>query len=253
MRAQVAVKSLEPELSNVKKTAQLAEVMLINRLGLDPKTSLMLDGNLTASPASTAFPSAADAYRQALTNRAEFTLFDFQHQLRTIAMKVEKRSLYLPSLYFIMNYRRQAQQDIFDIGGTGWSESFNWILQMDIPLFDGFATNAKVQKAEIDIRRIALQRMQLEQGVRLEVTNAISELQRATDQLSSREATVEMAEKAHKISQTRYEQGIGTELEVLDAHLALKNARLGQLQGYYDLRVAEAEYARIVENDDDIK
>ena len=253
LRAQVALKSIEPELSNAKKMAQLAELNLINRLGLDAETKLKLDGNLTAPAMTSARPSVADAYRQALNSRSEFTLLELQRQLRTIGMKVEKRSLYWPSVFFIMNYRRQAQQDKFDIGATGWSESFNWILQFEIPLFDGFATDARVQKAGIEIRRVALQRLQLEQGVRLEVTNAISELQRAAEQLSSREATVAMAEKAHKISLTRYEQGIGTQLEVLDAQLALNNAKLGQLQGYYDLRVAEAEYARIVENDDNIK
>ena len=151
-----------------------------------------------------------------------------------------------------MNYQREAQQDVFELPKTYWSESFTWTFQASIPLFDGFATQSRVQKAQIDLRRVSLQRLQLEQGIRLEVTNAVTELHRAEEQVASHKATVELAEKAFRIAQTRYEQGVGTELEVLDSQLSLKSVRLGYLQGLYDLRVAEAEYARIVENDDNL-
>ncbi len=252
IRAQVAVKSLEPELAKANKFEQLAEVKLTDRLGLDPSTVLTLDGELSEASIINSSSSIGDVFEQALNNRAEFKQFDLQDQLRDISLKVERRSIYWPNLFFTMNYRRQAQQDIFDLNDLDWTESFNWILQVDIPLFDGFSTQSRIQKAQIEIRRTALQRRILEQEVRIEVTNALAELERTKSQVSGQKATVEMASKAHGLAITRYEQGISTELEVLDVQLSLRNARLGYLQGLYDLRVAEAEYVRIVENDDNL-
>ena len=252
LRAQVAVKSLEPELSNVVKFSKLAEIKLADRLGLDPSSVLILDGELIETSPKERALNFSDYYNQAISSRAEFVQFDLQDQLQDISLKVERRSIYWPNVSFTMNYRRQAQQDFFNLDNLDWTESFNWILQVDIPLFNGFSTQSRIQKAQIEIRRSALQRKILEQGVRLEITNALAELERAKSQVIGQKATVEMARKAHTLSQTRYEQGIGTELEVLDVQLTLRNARLGYLQGLYDLRVAEAEYFRIVENDDDL-
>ena len=252
LRAQVEVKSLEPQIALSEKNAELARLSLCNRLGINPEDSVVLTdklGNDNDNPETAAYPEAFDA---ALGIRPEFKIFQLREDLEKISIKAESRNIYWPNLFFGLSYRRNAQENSFsDMSDVLWPETFTWTVNMQIPLFDGFATPAKVQKARIGLRKTMFERMQLEQGVRLEVSNAICELKRTHDQLNSFRAAMELAERASRIAQTRYEEGVGTELEVLDAQLSLHSAKLGHLQGLYDLRIARAEYARIVENDTD--
>jgi outer membrane protein TolC len=252
LRSQVQVKSLEPGLSAARKGAELAEVALKNRLGLAPADEIVLTGQLEADNPSDILGDREEAYQKSIGNRAEFRLIDRQQRLNEIGLKIEQRSLYWPNVFLGMGYSPQGGQDKLDalLKGQTWSSSATWTISASVPLFDGFATPARIQKAKIGLRKTEFARRQLVQGVRLEVTAALGELRCADEQVASARAAVELADKAQSIAATRYEQGMGTELDVLDAQLALHSAKLGLLQGLYDMRVADAEYHRVVENDD---
>ena len=252
LRSQVQVKALEPELSAARKGAELAAVALKNRLGLPPDGELLLVDELDAERAVVEAVDAQWAYQRAVEQRAEFRILDRQERLNDIGLKVQQHSLYWPNFYLGVGYSQEAGQDKLDAlkEGSTWAGSATWTLSAAIPLFDGFATQARIQQARIGLRKTELARRQVSDGVRLEVTAALAELRRAGEQLASARSAVELAEKAHTIALASYEAGVGTELEVLDAQLAMRAAKLGMLQGFYDQRVAEAEYRRVVENDD---
>jgi outer membrane protein TolC len=253
LRAQVEVKSLEPELISAQKNADLARLSFCNRLGFSPDTEPILTDELRSESVPVSVLNYTDACQAAFGIRPEFSISEKRENLDKINIKAEQRGLYWPNFVFGAAYQRQAQEKRFpDMQDVYWSETFTWTLNMSIPLFDGFATSAKIQKAKIGLRRTKIERMQLEQGIRLEVSMALNELKRAAEQVKSLETVLELAKRAHSIAETRYEQGIGTELEIQDAQLTLRRAKLGNLQGLYDLRVARAEYARIVENDTDM-
>ncbi|NQT33627.1 TolC family protein [bacterium] len=252
LRAQVEVKTLEPEIANTKKNAELARIALCNRLGLDLGDDIFLTDELSSEVVTIDMADFETVYETARQHRSEFKVFDLRGRLDEISLKAEQRNIYWPNFVFGLNYRRQYQDKSFNsVRDVYWPDSFTWTLNMSVPLFDGFATSARVQKAKIGLRRTQLELSQLEQGLSLEVSLVLSELKRAEDQINSLTAVLELARKALDIAETRYEQGISTELEVLDSQLALHRAQLGHLQGLYDLRVANAEYARIVHNDHD--
>ncbi len=253
LRAQVEVKTLEPEIARAEKNAELARISLLNRLGLNPEDKLVLTEELAPDFKAVSPLGFSDAMIAAEQSRSEFNIFELQEKINKINVRVESRNLYWPNFTFGLSYQRNAQEvKLKNMPTADWLETFTWTVNMQVPLFDGFATPAKIQKAKIGLRRTKFERIQFEHLIRLEVSNALNELKRAKNQVSSLKSSFELAEKALDIAQTRYEQGMSTELEVLDAQLSLHNARLGYLQGLYDLRVADAEYARVINNDDDL-
>ena len=52
------------------------------------------------------------------------------------------------------------------------------------------------------------------------------------------------AEQAFSISEARYRQGVGTQLETLDAQLQLRVSKTNLLQAKYNLLVAKANFDR---------
>ncbi|MDP8238392.1 MAG: TolC family protein [Candidatus Hatepunaea meridiana] len=253
LRAQVEVQSLVPGIANARKNAELARISFCNRIGANPDDNIILTDELSDEIKQSRLLGKTEAFDAARIVRPEFKVYNLKERLDKISLKAEKRNIYWPNFTFGLNYRRntsgQKISDMTDI--ADWPETFTWMLNAQIPLFDGFATPAKIQKAKIVLRRTKIEQTQLEQNIRLEVSLTLSELKRAQDQLNSLKAALDLAKRALDIAETRYEQGVSTELEVLDSQLALRNTRLSYLQGLYDLRVANAEYARVVENDDD--
>lgn len=72
----------------------------------------------------------------------------------------------------------------------------------------------------------------------------MSDFSKADKELIAAESTLEEAEKGYSIAEVRYTEGVGTQLEVLDAQLQLNNSRVRVLQAKYNRVVAYAAYQR---------
>ncbi len=250
LRAETEAKTMAPEVSRSLQAIRLAHTNLCHRLGLPGDTELLLLDSLTAIEISEPAANATDYYEIALARRPEIELIGLQKSLHEIGLKVEEKSLFWPNVFFGLGFQTQRQDDHYaNMSPSTWSNSLRWGFSANIPLFNGFATQAKIQKARLGLRKTELAEKNLQNGIRMEFVANTSELQRAFKSVIGQQEVVKLAEKAYAISQVRYEQGLGTELEVQDVRLTLSRARMGYLQGLYDLRLAEAEYARIIEID----
>jgi outer membrane protein TolC len=254
LRAQTEAKTLEPEVMRARMGRDLALTVLRNRLGIDPTTEVLLVDSLGGGDGSSHPQEFEQALSQARSQRSEFQALDLQTNLRQIGLKIEERSIYWPNVFFNMSYQVQAQDDhYYNMEPSKWISAVRWGIVASVPLFDGWAAKARVEKARLGLNRLELTKRTVLEGLRLEVTTALSEWDRASRQVSIQREALALALRAFKIAEIRFEEGAGTEMEIQDARLAWSRAKLGWLQGQYDLRVAEAEYRRVVENDHNLK
>ena len=87
------------------------------------------------------------------------------------------------------------------------------------------------------------------QGVELEVQKSFAELQQYRETVESQQKNVEQAREALRLSQERLGAGAGTQLEVLDARVALTRARTIELQARADYVRSMAEFDRATATD----
>ena len=85
--------------------------------------------------------------------------------------------------------------------------------------------------------------------VDLEVQTAYAQLQQARETIESQGKNVEQALEAVRLAQERLSAGAGTQLEVLDARVALTRARTTELQARSDYNTALAEFDRATATD----
>ena len=116
--------------------------------------------------------------------------------------------------------------------------------QVSIPLFAGFKTVNQLREVRNQISQLNVQRAYAEEGIRLQVEQAINTLITARETMLSNELTVEQAEKAYNISLTRYNAGAGTILELNSSQLSLTQAQLSYSQSIYDYLSAYASYEK---------
>lgn len=136
---------------------------------------------------------------------------------------------------------------------NGWSDSDfpgtedeSWQIgaKLSWNLFDSGLTRAQVRQAEADIEAAKEQARQKQDAIQLEVRTAYLDVKEAEKRIHTSSVSVEKAEEDLKIARVRYNAGVGTNLDVMDAQVALTTAKTNYVQSLYDYNTSKAELDR---------
>lgn len=122
------------------------------------------------------------------------------------------------------------------------SQFVRWIVGVNftLPVFDGFRRSGLVWQAAAARRAARLEREKIEQQVRLTLQQALDDLRAAQETVEAARANVRQAERVLQMTQSNYQYGAATTLDVVDAQTALTVARTNLLKGLHDYSVARA-------------
>jgi len=113
-------------------------------------------------------------------------------------------------------------------------------------LFSGFQTNARVEAAQLDLRKTQENIAGMKSGLQTTAESVTLELRNTRQRIEAQSRTVEQADKGYRIAATRYKNGAGTLLEVNDAQLALTVATVNRLQALYQYLAASADLDQLL-------
>lgn len=242
LRARVDRDNLRPQLIAARNAAEVA-LLNVKRLTDIPMTApLVLSSELT--PPSPEMLVEVTLEPEALTaQRAAIGAAEKQVAISEQQVKIA-RAAYLPDVVLQTSYGRLLlPKSAFDFGDD-WRTDWAVTLGVHIPIFQGHARSAEVQRTTVELQRTRLQLGQLQEAVQLQYQQAINEKRRAAEAITGREATVEVAQRVYELTDLRYEQGLATQLEVNAARLSLLQARTNLAQAVADFYMAEAEILR---------
>jgi outer membrane protein TolC len=115
------------------------------------------------------------------------------------------------------------------------SLSANW------SLFNGGYVTGTIRSAQASQRQAEQMIEALRLQIGLDVKTAYFALQAAQAQLAAARKEVEQAQEAHRIATLRYQEGVGTSVEILDAEATLGGARTRLNQSLFGLNLALAQ------------
>ncbi|MBD3165987.1 hypothetical protein GF324_05280, partial [bacterium] len=244
IRADVAVANQKPAVTQSEAQRDNVYRALKNLLGYSVDQPIEIRGSLEApNPIAAGYSESSDMAKE---YRPEFTQLELQRALYDIQYKVERRNVYWPNFFARLEYTNLAQSNDLEIEKYRFLDGFGGSLVLQIPLFDGFKSKHRAEQAVVDKRNVDLQAAQLERGVQMQVHQAMSDYRKAEEDLDAARESLRQAEKGYDIAQVRYKEGVGTQLEVLDAQLQLNVSKMQVLQARYNLLTARAEYDRAV-------
>jgi len=165
-----------------------------------------------------------DLMRLADTNRPALDRQRTGVSLRREAV-VAARSPGLPELAAYANTTGANAYQFVSYSDT-WEWHWNAGLALNWAIWDGGMTHARIRQARLELERETATLEDLESGVRLELRDAWNRMQHAREAVQAGRETVTLAERAQAIAQSRYETGLGTQLEYADSTVALREARL---------------------------
>lgn len=188
--------------------------------------------------------------------RPDFQVLEANRKLQELNLK-NQRAAYLPSLSAFANLGYSTQSanigglfktnsNISDDATTGigpdkWYPYSMFGLSLNVPIFTGFQTRYKVQQEKIALRKIENNFISLKSGIDLEVQQSTITYQNAMKSLTAQKQNMELASKVARVTKIKYEQGIGSNLEVIDAEDSLRQAQTNYYNALYDVMVSKID------------
>jgi outer membrane protein len=107
-------------------------------------------------------------------------------------------------------------------------------VQLQIPIFSGFRTKASTSEATAMMHAAEQARIDTEELAQAEVTQSINTLRTSREKIDTTSLQVSQADLAAQHARLRYQNGLGTTLDLLDAEASLAQAELANLQARYE-------------------
>ncbi len=241
IRADVQVANQTTMVSNVRKMRALAfaglkrscglkisqEIEPLGRLEVEIKTDLVL----------------ADLERQLL---AKQPLLDQLHaNVRLMKENILMvKAEFMPSVALTGSYQQMLPFDEGHYDDAEFRESSSLAIGVNLPLFNGFGSTARVQKAKADYRKSEYQQLDMKENLLLELKSIYLSIIESSRKIEAGKKGVAQAHKGVDMAQRLFQQGMASQLQVLDAQSASDQAELGLYQAYFEYNSARASLTR---------
>jgi len=150
---------------------------------------------------------------------------------------------YWPNLAAFGNYAYSGSSDQWNFQNYS---SFTVGLSFQMNLWQGNRTKNAVQQSTITYEQTAQQELLLQDAVKADVKEKINELRRVQSLVEVQRGTVKLAERAYQIANVRYKEGAGSQLEIQDTDIALRNAKLNLTQSVHSYIITKFELERLL-------
>jgi len=260
-RIQVELNNLLSERLKTQNLQNLSLALLKFQMNYPINDSLEVVGDLRELSVDS---SIFDEYEQGwdYKSRIEYQTLETQRKLQELNIK-NKYAASLPTLNGFFNYGYQTQSP--DIGGLfktesdiastsqygpdKWYSYSSFGVSLKVPLFSGLQRSNQVQQARYELLKVENQFSSLKQSIDLSIQQNSITYQNSLETLRSQNQNMTLAEKVARVSRIKYEQGVGSNIEVVTAESSLRQAQVSYYNALYDALIAKVDldkaYAKI--------
>jgi outer membrane protein len=127
------------------------------------------------------------------------------------------------------------------IGPDKWYGYSLFGVSLNMNIFTGFQRQYKIQQEKLTLQKIDNGFKSLKQGIDLQTKQASISFENAITSLTSQKENMDLASNIARITKIKYEQGVGSNLEVVDAENSLRQAQTNYYSALFDAMVAKVD------------
>lgn len=265
LKARVDRANLEPALLQARSNQELADIELRRLLNLPADAPIALTSELDTAALRSSVAAIVSAVDRGAANRPSVRAAEASLDARREAVSIA-RADFMPTINAFFNngftalpgssgfptvwgrtsseYCPAGSDPTRVCQNNGWYPDRSFGIQMQWPLFDGLRAKGSVDLASANERVARAQLAMAREQVTVEVARAKAEFTRAEATYDAQAQNAAEADEAYRIAALRFERGLGTQLEVNDAQVALLTARVNAARATIDYYLAAAELAR---------
>lgn len=204
----------------------------------DKLEDIKLDDNTAELAADTSF----------YHNRIEYNLAETAVDLKQLDLK-RQRSLSLPSLKANAAYTSSYQNNNFsNLYKMSFPSSYVG-LTLNVPIFSGLQRTNQIKQYKIAVVKSQNDLENAKNGLKLQANQAHITYVNGLQSLNNQKRNQTLAQEVLRVSKVKYQQGVGSSIEVTQAQTSLEDADNKYIQGLYDALVSKVDldkaYGRI--------
>ncbi len=240
-KAEVSLTNLRTEKIKIENRIQTATIGLKMLMGMPLQTNLVLKDTLPETIFNEEVLDTQFNYSQ----RVEHEQLELNKKLNEYNIKRYKLS-YLPTVSLSSSYYQLAQRNKFNFfkSGEPWFPSSSIALRINVPIFDGFAKAARVQTAKLQLEQTNNNLKNLELSIDREISETRINLRSAVATMEYQKKNMVLAEDVYNQTKLKYEQGLGSNLEITNSQAELTAAQNNYYAALYDAIVARIDFLR---------
>lgn len=252
-RIQVTLNNLKSERLKFVNLQNLSMSLLKYQMNYPMDEELSISGNITEL---TIDEKLFDSYQEGwdFKNRVEYRMLDTQRRLYELDLK-NKYAGSLPSLSAFANLGYSTQSpnisglfktntNITDNGFIGpdkWYSYSTFGVTLNVPIFSGLQRTYQAQQAKLQLLKTQNSVTSLKQGIELSIHQNTVTYKNSIETLKSQDENMDLAEKVARVTKIKYEQGVGSNIEVIDAESSLREAQVNYYNALYDALIAKVD------------
>ncbi|MFL9843164.1 TolC family protein [Flavobacterium sp. ST-119] len=180
-----------------------------------------------------------------VTIRTEYQLLEKQEKLYFYNKKATQAGFY-PTLSLTAGYNYIGQGPELPwfakpSNGVYWSDFSTLGLNLNIPIFSGFGTRAKVRQADIELKRIEQDKKDTKLSLDLAYQNAKTQIENSLITINTQRENVALAKEVLDNTQNNYQQGLASLTDLLDAENSNIEAQNNYTSALLDFKLAEIQ------------
>jgi len=241
-RLEVALNNLKSEKQKTNRMLELARYGLKLQMGMPVGDSLVLAGKLDeVNPDSLQALSGSMEY----SRRSEYATLQTQKALTHLDLK-NVQAGYYPTVVAIATLGVNSAASKFS-NLSNFTEKNRYApysffgINLNVPVFDGLQRKNKAQQSRLNLQKIDNGLKQLENVIDFEVRQANINLANAFENFSIQKRNLKLAGEVVRVSKIKYQQGVGSNLEVTNAEASLKEAQTNYYTALYDFIIAKID------------
>jgi outer membrane protein len=246
-RLAVQYNNLVTNRDNAQRALILGVQMLKFQMGMPVEQDLTLtdklaDVNLEAQTAQNAVDTTF------YHNRIEYKLLETNITLNQLEVK-NKKANFQPSVAFVAGFANSFQENhtryLYD---HNYYNSFIG-LNINIPIYTGGQHINQLRQSQISVLKAQNDLHNASNGFKLQANAAQITFTNSLQSLNNQKRSRELAQEVLRVSKIKYQQGVGSSIEVTQAQTEVENADNQYIQALYNALVSRVDldkaYARI--------
>jgi outer membrane protein len=244
----IDVSRIQVQYNNIvtaKKTSTVGLEIGMNilkfQMGLPMSESITLSDNLE----SIQLQVLSDDFKKdfAYSNRIEYSKLEINHILTELDIRNTKVQ-YLPKLDFYGSYGASygtAAFSNFISFGSQWRDLGVVGIRANVPIFDGLRKSNQVQQKKIQLQQIENNQVLVKNQIDMEQEQSTLTFANNLETLKSQRSNMDLAQEVYNVSVIKYQQGVGSNIEVINADASFKEAQTNYYASLYDALIASVD------------
>ncbi|HRT67177.1 MAG TPA: TolC family protein [Bacteroidota bacterium] len=227
LRAEVQVENIRPVVLQMESNLESIKNNFKLLIGIPQTEDITLQGEIEYNPSE--LKSEQEYIDIAMKNNFDLNTLNIKREFDNAMIDIE-RANYYPTLAFFANYGFLGGAN--DLNFMNYRQSVVGV-SLSINLFNGLRKERRIEQQTINVKKTDESINQYKDYIAAQIKSKLIEIKKIQTNIDAQNRNIQLAQRAYEISEVRYKEGTGNQLEIENADLALRQAKTNYMQSVY--------------------